>query len=88
MKNEIFSTKNHFTKTSFLFILMETESMNSELNERHQIVLLSDIKAHRVGIETTEIKKWRINACQAIRVTAQWSNVNALLVFISPEASM
>ena len=46
-----------------------------------------DIKAHRVGIET-EIKKWRINACQAIRVTAQWSNVNALLVFISPEGSM
>ena len=55
-------------KTSFLFTLIE--SMNRELNERHQIVLLSDIKAHRVGIET-EIKKWRINACQAIRVTAQ-----------------
>ena len=62
--------------------------MNRELNERHQIVLLSDIKAaHRVGIET-EIKKWRINACQAIRVTAQWSSVNALLVPISPEGTM
>ena len=53
-----------------------------------KFVYCSDIKAHRVGIETAEIKKWRINACQAIRVTAQWSNVNALLVFISPEVSM
>ena len=61
--------------------------MNRDLDERHQIVLLSDIKAHRVGIET-EIKKWRINACQAIRVTAQWSSVNALLVPISPEGTM
>ena len=85
MKNEIFSTKNQ-RKHLFSFFSSKL-SQCLELNERHQIVLLSDIKAHRVGIET-EIKKWRINACQAIRVTAQWSNVNALLVFISPEGSM
>ena len=85
MKNEIVSTKN---QRKFFFSLFSLKlSQCLELNERHQIVLLSDIKAHRVGIET-EIKKWRINACQAIRVTAQWSNVNALLVFISPEGSM
>ena len=43
---------------------------------RQQIVLFWGYKA---CIEAVEIKKWRINVCQAIRVTAQWSNVNALL---------
>ena len=78
-----------FISQKHLFSLFSLKlRQRRELNERHQIVLLSDIKAaHRVGIET-EIKKWRINACQAIRVTAQWSSVNALLVLISPEGTM